>query len=144
VRYEYRRDQARYHDGDGIVIHSQPPSVTHRLVTTRETIVSELHALSVVIDARTAAGANGSLLVRGAAAPFAVGRLTVELPDKYPGRKLAFSADVAVLDVEVRYRRALGKWSLGAGARGQRSFSWMGDRQLHLAGASLLVEFARR
>ena len=144
VRYEYRRDRWRFHDGDGIVIHSQPPSVTHRVVTTRETTISQVHALSWVADLQTSAGPRGAFLLRFTTAPFAVARLTVQLPDKYPGRDLNFSADVALMDLEMRYRHALGPWSIGAGARGQRSFNWLASGQMHLSGASLFVEAGRR
>jgi hypothetical protein len=144
VRYEYRRDRWRFHDGDGVVIHSQPPSVAHRVVTTSETTISQIHALSWVADVHTSPGPRGSFLLRFTTAPFAVARLTVKLPDKYPGRDLDFSANVALMDIEMRYRHALGRWSLGAGARGQRSFNWQARGQMHLSGASLFVEAGRR
>lgn len=144
VRYQYRRDVARFHDGDGIVTHTQPPGVTHRLVTTRETTTSEIHALSFVIDAKKAVGSHGSLYLRWSAAPLAVARLTVELPDKYPGQALQYSANVALMDIELRYRRSLGKWSLGGGVRGERSFNWKTTGEMHLTGAALLAEVGRR
>lgn len=144
LRYEYRRDHARFNDGDGITTTSTPRSVTHRLVTTRETTTSQIHTVSWLAEREQTAGRHGTVAVRVNASPVALARLIVELPDKYPGQRLAYQAKVAAVGVDVRYRRALGGWMVGAGVRGERTLTWVRDAQVHLSGASLLVEFGRR
>ena len=144
LAYEYRRDRWRFHDGDGVVTTTMPATVTHRVVTTRETTVSQIHAVNWVAEGEKKAGPRGTVAVTLTAAPVALARLTVELPDKYPGQLLAYHAKVAAVDVAAWYRRAFGGWVLAAGARAGRSFSWSRSAQMHLAGASLLVEIGRR
>jgi hypothetical protein len=121
--YRYRRHQVWFHEGDGITTTTRPPSVSHRLVTTRESTVLELfQAAWSVHTGRRAAGGSFDATLDGT--PLGLGRLTVDLPDKYPGRRLAFNARIGALGGRVTYtrRRAGWTWMLGIGAG--RTFSW--------------------
>lgn len=130
LEYTYRRDRARFHDGDGITTTTVPPSVTHRLVTTRETTVSHLHALSWFGEMVRRMGPRDSIEAGVDVAPVGLAILTVDLPDKYPGRLLRFKASVAVVNIRATYRHAWSRWSLTAGAGAVRTFNWRRSSQL--------------
>ncbi len=137
--YGYRRHRARYHDGDGITETTRPPSITRKLVTTRETTVSELHEPAWALQvARRARG--GRVDAAFDATPLALGRLTVDLPDKYPGRLLVFAARVSTIGGRVGYTREEGGWAWRVAARAGRSVSWSAAEQLDARAVS--VEFA--
>jgi hypothetical protein len=143
LEYLYRRDRAEFHEGDGIVTTTIPPSETHRIVTTRETTVSQLHAVNWVAELERHSGAHrGTIELR--AAPVALGRLTVELPDKYPGQVLAYHAKVATLEVLARYEHGAGAWGIGGFVRAGRTFNWTTGGQLHLSGVSVGLSLRRR
>lgn len=142
--YSYRRDRARFHDGDGITTTRIPPFVAHRLVTTRENTASQLHAVSWIAETSRRLGRNGSLEVSVDIAPLARARLTVVLPDKYPGQQLVFDARVASASLAARYVRNIGSWSVGAGVKGGRTFSWQRSARMDLRGLSIDVDLERR
>ncbi len=136
--YAYRRHRARYHDGDGITETTRPPSITHRLVTTRETTVSELHEPIWSLQVARRAG-GGRIDAAFDVTPLALGRLTVDLPDKYPGRLLVFNARVSTFGGRVGYAREQRGWTWRVGARAGRSVSWKAAEQLDARAIS--VEF---
>jgi hypothetical protein len=144
LAYSYRRDRARFHDGDGITTTTIPPSTTHRLVTTRETTVSQLHVISWFGEMVRQVGAHDSIEAVVDAAPAALGRLTVDLPDKYPGQLLAFHARVAIVSGRATYRHAWDRWSLTAGAGATSTFSWSRDARLDARALFATVGVTRR
>lgn len=127
--YSYRHHRARYHDGDGITTTTQPPSVTHRLVTTRETTTSGLHEPAVVANATRPLG-RGRLEIDAAVAPASLARLTVDLPDKYPGRLLVFYSAVTVLRGGVAFVQPVKGVSMRVAVRAGRTVSWRDHSQL--------------
>jgi hypothetical protein len=142
--YTYRRDRARFGVGDAVTTTTIPPSTTHRIVTTRETTVSRLHAVPFFLDVSRGAGRRGELEAVVDAAPVALARLTVDLPDKYPGRVLAFNAKVATLDARATYRYLLDRWSMHVGVGAGRTFTWRASARLDRRAAFVLVGFTRR
>lgn len=144
IGYAYRRDRARFHDGEGITTTSRPATVTRRLVTTRETTVSNLHAISWFGETSTRLGIHATLESSVQVSPVSLARLTVDLPDKYPGRTLAFDAKVAVVQAQTIYWYARAGWALGIGGGMRRSFSWQRGSRLDLRGAFADVELRRR
>jgi hypothetical protein len=113
LAYGYRRDRARFHLGNKIVSHTMPPSVERSIVTTRETTWSDVHELRLGIE-RDASAAGWRLTVHAHAAP-AVARLTVQLPDKYPGVDLRFPAGVVTGGAGLSVDRAVGAILVRAG-----------------------------
>jgi hypothetical protein len=89
----WRRDRADFLPADRVVTRTQPPSETRTWTTDRETTVSQ--TVEVGIEAAASRQAPGSPwrlegTVRGVPSVWA--RLLVQLPDKYPGRDIVFSA----------------------------------------------------
>ena len=142
IGYSYRRDSARYHDGTRIVTMTQPASETSELVTTREFVSSQIHEVQVFARWRPAAAPALSLLVEGA--PVALGRLNVELPDKYPGRTIVFDANVSVARAEATVRTSVGGVALSAGVRVTRSIPWRDSARFSLTSVSALFSLGSR
>jgi len=141
--YSYRRHRARYHDGDGITTTTLPPSVTHRLVTTRETAVSELHEAGLFVRGRRAAGRRSLDAMLGVM-PVGLGRLSVDLPDKYPGRILVFYASVSTLRGRAFYTLPAGRASVRVGVHAAKTLSWRNRAQLDSRTVSLSVDIIPR
>lgn len=112
--YGYTRDRARFHAGNKIVTHTIPPSIERSVVTTRETTWSEVHDMHFGVEPAFTAGA-WQIVPRLAAGP-AIGRLTVQLPDKYPGIDLRFPASLVSADAGLTVQRPIGRLLLSAGA----------------------------
>lgn len=143
MEYSYARHRARFHDGEGITTTTMPPSIARRIVTTRETTVSELHELKWVAGVRRRAG-GGSIEIEGAASPVSVGRLRVDLPDKYPGRTLVYYAKATTVEGGAAYELERSRWIARVALRAGRSFSWRSAERLEAAVLSLGVELRRR
>lgn len=143
IEYAYRRHRARFHDGEGITTTTRPPSVTRRLVTTRETTVSELHELKWTGALRSSAP-GGRVVIDTGISPVSLGRLSVELPDKYPGRVLVFYAKAATLDGGATYAVERPRWIARFGVRGGRSFNWRRSERIHARHVTTSVEFVLR
>lgn len=143
IEYSYRRHRARFHDGDGITTTTQPPSVTHRLVTTRETTTSELHALAWIAS-WTRAARGGHVEISGSLAPISVARLTVDLPDKYPGRLLVFYAKPAVFDGGVAYAIEGRRWVARFRLDGSHTCNWQSAFRLRARRAAVSAEVTLR
>jgi hypothetical protein len=139
--YSYRRDSARFHEGTKIVTTSVPPSELREIVTTREFVTSQIHQLhwfarwspdrspvSVVVDA----------------APLAIGRLGIELPDKYPGRTLVFQSRAAVFSAETAITGSIGSMALEVALSAHRSLSYSPSARMRLQGASIVVRAGTR
>ena len=139
--YSYRRDRARYHEGTKIVRTSSPPSELREIVTTREFVTSQIH--QVRWFARWSPGGSPVSLLLDAA-PFALGRLAVELPDKYPGRTLVFRSRAAVFSAETALKGSIGPMALEVAVSAHRSLSYAQSARLRLQGISLVVRAGTR
>jgi hypothetical protein len=142
IGYSYRRDSARYHEGTRIVTMTMPPSERRELVTTREFVTSQIHEVQVFATWRPAQAPAFSLLVEGA--PVARGRLQVELPDKYPGRRLVFDANVSVVRAEAALTTRAWGVVLTGGLRVARSIPWRERARLTLTSVSALFSIGSR
>lgn len=142
IGYSYRRDSARYHDGTRIVTMTQPPSETRELVTTREFVTSQMHEVQLFARWRPA-GATGVVL-QAEGVPVALGRLAVDLPDKYPGRTLVFEANVSVVRAEASMTRSVGSVALTGGLRLTRSIPWRQSARVTLSSVSALFSIGTR
>ena len=142
IGYRYRRDTARYDAGTKITRMSLPPLETREIVTTREFVVSHVHEAQWFAKWTPASGVPVSLLLE--AAPLAIGRLAIQLPDKYPGRTLIFSARVATATVGASVHHPIGGMDLELVAAAERSFSYSSAATMRLEGLSLLLRLSTR
>lgn len=129
VGYGYRRDRARFHDGYKTVVHTRPPSLGESVVTTRETTMSDAHEVRVGID--------GGMKPRGwrlawnvEVSPITAARLTVLLPDKYPGRTIRFSAPGFGAAAGVGAGRVVNGLLLSLEVGASRTWSYRSDASL--------------
>jgi hypothetical protein len=129
IEYAYRRHRAVFHDGDGITTTTRPPSISHRLVTTRETTVSQIHEIALLARRSLGAGANRVDIDFGGA-PVALGRLSVELPDKYPGQTLRYNASASSLRGGIAYSRRGAHADVRIGVEALKTFRWRRARAL--------------
>jgi hypothetical protein len=110
-------------------------------VTTRETTSSQMHeALVGGVLARELAD-GWTLSLDGEAAPTAVGRLLVQLPDKYPGQDLVFLATVAAVSGRGTLARRVDRWTIEISVDAGHTWSFKSDAALtrDLLGAGVRV-----
>jgi hypothetical protein len=141
VGYGYRRDTARYHDGTRITRTTVPQFELRETVTTREFVTSQVHEAKWFVRW---APERSRLSLFVEAAPFAVGRLAIELPDKYPGRLLVFSSRTAMLRAEVTRNWTIGGLDLELAGAAERSFSYSSRARMRLQGVSIVLRAGTR
>ncbi len=92
-------------------------------VTSPETTRSEVHELLLGATRTMELGGPWRLSVDGELTPAAIARLVVQLPDKYPGRDLAFTATALGGSARATFERR-GTWPvrIAIGAGGTRSY----------------------
>ncbi len=142
VEYAWRRDRAGFHAGEKIVSHTAPPGHATSIVTTREFTTGDLQDVRVGIAARAALPRAWALRVDADASPVSVARLVVSLPDKYPGRALAFAA----LDWSAGARVALareGVWRVAVGAEARAARGYRDTGSLDRDTLALVATFGR-
>lgn len=142
IQYSYRRDSARYHDGIRITTMTAPLSEVREVVTTREFVTSHVHDLGWF--ARWRPRLSRGLSVSASLSPAVLGRLAVELPDKYPGRRLRFNASAAAVSGDLAYTRRLGPLDVGGAVRVSRIFRLREAAQLKMASVSLVIHAGTR
>lgn len=142
IQYSYRRDSARYHDGTRITTMTAPPSEVREVVTTREFVASHVHELGWFARWRPMLGRR--LSMSASLSPAVLGRLAVELPDKYPGRRLRFNASAAAMGGDLAYTRRVGALDVGGAVRVSRIFRLREAAQLKMASVSLVIHAGTR
>ena len=140
--YGYRGDRARFHEGHKAVTHTRPPSIERSIVTTRETTWSDVHQMRFGVDATRTSGAWRALW-HAEAAP-SIARLTVELPDKYPGRLLRFRAAPLFGRTGISVQRSIGGVLVGAGAEYSRAWNYRSKGTLNRDTLSLSASLGWR
>jgi hypothetical protein len=90
----WRRDRADFRPADRVVTHTRPPSETREFTTDRERTVSQTFEVGVEGAVATLLddGEKWLLEARARLMPAVRARLLTELPDKYPGRDIVFTA----------------------------------------------------
>lgn len=135
----YRRDTARYHEGIGIVTTTRPPTSERRSVTTREFVTSQLFEAGVFGE-RSGSKFSGSVDVIAVG----VGRLAVQLPDKYPGRTIVATGRYSSAIAEASYARRVGPAFARVGLRAGASLPWRRSSAMHLRRLSVFVAVGTR
>ena len=130
----YRRDTARYHEGIGILTTTSPPAEVRRLVTTREFVTSQLFETGV-FGASAAGAFSGSvdLIAVG------VGRLAIQLPDKYPGVTIVAVGRYSAAMAEAAYSLRIGPAVALVGVRAGASVPWHQSSAVRLRRLSLFL-----
>ena len=141
--YRWRRDRSNFHLGHQTV-RRNGVLVSAVDVTTRETTSSQVHELSAGAAFTRAIGSRWQLAIDGELAPTAVGRLAVQLPDKYPGQTLVFLAKAAAAHARVGISRAAGPWAVDLSIEGGRTWSYRRDAKLSRRALGLGVAVTRR
>lgn len=135
VALGYRRSRARFPPGDRVITHSQPASETREFTTARETTVSRAIESGFTTTGRFAMPGGWRLTVRADLLPLTRAKLSVSLPDKYPGEDISAEAQALGVNARVSFERrgrvnvgaafdAGGAWSYrNTRAYGRRSFA---------------------
>ena len=112
----YRRSRADFPPDFIIVTHTQPPSQSRTFTTDRETTTSQVIESGFTADTQWAVGARWRLVASGEALPITRGRLTVSLPDKFPGMDINAEALAFGAHSRLAIERDAGGLVLGGGA----------------------------
>jgi len=142
IGYGYHRDRARFHDGLKSVLHTRPPSIEQTVVTTRETAVSEVHEVRVGLEV-TASQRRWRAVWNVEAAPVTAARLSVRLPDKYPGRDLRFHASAMAATSSLSLERTRGPTVLGLRLQYTRTWSYRANASVRREAVALAGTLGR-
>jgi hypothetical protein len=99
-------------------------------VTTREMTSSQTHEVFVGATWRRGLTPGWTLSLAGDAAPTTLGRLLVQLPDKYPGQDLIFVATVAAANGRIALARHLDQWIVELSADAGTTWSYRSTASL--------------
>lgn len=119
----YRHDAADFLPADRIVTHTLPASETRTFITDRESTTSHVVAVGADIERTAGRGSAWQFRYGVSVQPVIFGQLTIQLPDKYPGVDLTFSALSFGATASCALERRMGAWRSGveitaSGARG--------------------------
>lgn len=141
----WRRDRVDFDPADRVVTHTSPPSETREFITDRERTVSQTFEMGVSgtvrADMKTWKVEASARLV-----PVMLARLLVQLPDKYPGRDIIFSAAAWSGSGSFRITRHAGRAAIGAWTSVEQSGSYRRGAEFErtLAAAGILIAFEAR
>jgi len=93
-------------------------------VTTREMTSSQLHEVLTGLTVALPLGRKWGLAIDTEIAPIALGRLLVQLPDKYPGQDLVFLAKVGTSTSHFTLARRTESWGLALVLDSARTWSY--------------------
>ncbi|HUF23488.1 MAG TPA: hypothetical protein VMN81_05105 [Vicinamibacterales bacterium] len=142
----WQRDRADFLPADRVVTHTEPPSETREFITDRERTVSQTFEVGAEGVVRAGVGTRWQVEAVARLYPSVRARLLVQLPDKYPGRDIVFTAAAwsgsGRVSLTRLFRRAeAGAWvSIEQGGSYRRSAEF--DR--NAAAAGLLIAFGSR
>jgi len=110
-------------------------------VTTRETTSSQLHEVLTRFSFAVPLGSSWGLTIDADIAPIAIGRLLVQLPDKYPGQDLVFLAKVGTATSRLTFARRSDTWSFAfvVDAGGTWSYQSSASLERPVAGFGILL-----
>lgn len=111
--------------------------------TSREMTDSQVHEVLAGFSAATPPGGVWHLAVSGDVSPATVARLSVRLPDKYPGQDFVFLAKVVAASVRVALVRARGRWPLAIAVNVEHTWSYRSIAQLSRSAQSVSLSVGR-
>jgi hypothetical protein len=116
VTVGYRRSRAEFPPDFIVVTHTTPPSTSRTFTTDRETTWSQVIESGFTADRRWMLDGRWCVAASAEALPITRGRLTISLPDKYPGMDINAEALAFGAHGRVAIERAVGSLTIGAGA----------------------------
>ena len=140
--YRLRADRSDFHLGHKTV-RRNAILVEATDVTTREMTSSQLHEILTGFSFAAPLGRSWELAIDAEAAPIAVGRLLVQLPDKYPGQDLVFLAKVATASGRITLTRRSDTWGFAFVIDAGRTWSYQSTAALRRPIAGLGVVLTR-
>jgi hypothetical protein len=111
--------------------------------TSREMTDSQVHEVLVGFSAASPLGGVWRLAVSGEVSPATVARLSVQLPDKYPGQDLVFVANVVAASARVALVRAGERWPLDIAMLVEHTWSYRSTAQLSRSAQSVALRVGR-
>jgi hypothetical protein len=140
--YRLRLDRSNFHLGhktvtrNGVVLEASD-------VTTRETTSSQLHELLFGLTAAFDLDHRSRFSLDTEVSPVALGRLLVQLPDKYPGQDLVFLATVGTASSSATLTRRFDNWALALSLDGGATWSYRSTAALSRGVLGLRVAVTR-
>ena len=140
--YRLRVDRSDFHLGhktvtrNGILVEATD-------VTTREMTSSQLHEILTGFTVALPLGRTWGLAIDTEIAPIALGRLLVQLPDKYPGQDLVFLAKVGTSTSHFTLARRTETWGLAFVIDTGRTWSYGSTATLSRRFAALGIVLTR-
>ena len=111
--------------------------------TSREMTDSQVHEVLVGFRAAPQLGGAWHLAVSGEISPTTLARLSVELPDKYPGQDLVFLAKVVATSARVALVRAGERWPFEIAMQVEQTWSYRSTAQLSRSAQSVALSVGR-
>lgn len=141
--YRFRQDSASFHLGHKTVTRNGA-LVEAVDVTSPETTRSQEHGIFGGVETTWQVGDSSTLSLAADLTPIQLARLVVQLPDKYPGRNLVFTAKTAAgfLRLALEYRR--GAWALAISAEAGATWSYRDAARLEHGHRSAQASVGRR
>jgi hypothetical protein len=111
--------------------------------TAPEMTDSKVHEVLFGLRAAPALGGGWHLAMSGEMSPTALARLSVQLPEKYPGQDLVFLAQVATASGRLALVHAGGRWPVECAVQLGHTWSYRSTAQLSRAPLSVTLSAGR-
>ena len=113
-------------------------------VTSPEMTDSKVHEFPIGFRASPAIGGAWRLGLSGEISPMTLARLSVQLPEKYPGQDLVFFATVFASSARVALVRAADRWPIEIAVQVERTWSYRSTERLSRSAQSVALSAGRR
>lgn len=140
--YRLRWDRFDFHAGHKTVTRNGVLTAASE-VTSPEMTDSKTHELLVGVRAEPALGGGWRLRLSGEISPMTLARLSVQLPEKYPGQDLVFFAKVFASSARVALVRAGERWPIELAVQVERTWSYRSTDRLSRSAQSVALSAGR-
>ena len=113
-------------------------------ITSPEMTDSKVHEFPVALRAQSAIGTAWRLALTGEVSPLTLARLSVQLPEKYPGQDLVFFAKVFSSSARVALMRAGERWPIEVAVQADHTWSYRPTERLSRSAQSVVLSAGRR
>jgi hypothetical protein len=133
--YRLRLDLADFLEGDRTVTRNGL-LVSRTVVTTREYTSAQTHEVFVSAAVESGSSPGWRFRARGDVAPASINRLSIQLPDKYPGQTLVYRTTNLMTSGHLDAIRDVGRWPIVFRVHGERSWNYSGSQWVRRSGIS--------
>jgi hypothetical protein len=142
LRYRFRWDRFNFLEGHKTVTR-EGLLIAASNVRSPETTDSKVH--EVLVGLRAASPITGAwrLAVSGEISPATLARLSVQLPEKYPGQDLVFFAKLFAVSARVALVRAGERFPIEIALQAERTFSYRSTDRLTRSAQSIALSAGR-